>query len=481
MLTEGLATLEMYRKLAREYAQLEADFPSITQKFHGWEPVIAKSEICKSLDRLQELRLLLGATAAKVECLLDRAMIDPKEHSAAREALTDYCWERIIQAENSGNIELFAYYEEQFRHYDNEKYTRQIDEAGSLSLSSSPSGAVVYLAKFHEAGFILELGESSYLGKTPLSQISLPMGSYLAILRKEGYKDVSYPIFISRGFKWQGAVNLFTEEDVGDGFIHIPAGPFIAGGDPETRGWALPASKPWIDDYFLAQHPVLSWEYLEFINDLAPVDRDQAVRRAPRVYPESGCYLIETDDGTFALPPPGNDGQKWGPSTPVLAVSWHDAMAYCKWRSQREGCSFRLPTEFEWEKAARGVDGRWYPWGNRFDASLCNMRDSRPLGPGPVSIDDFPTDCSVYGVRGLAGNVRDWTSTCVGDTLGTDAMLKDIAYRKQHPARDAMVIRGGAWSPILPRLADRYWISPELVLSFLGFRLAKSAPERSSP
>jgi len=254
----------------------------------------------------------------------------------------------------------------------------------------------------------------------------------------------------------------------------VPGGPFIEGGDPHTGGWSLPRSLPRVDDFFLAKHPVTSSEYLEFINDIAKVDRDDARRRSPRVYPERGSYLVETPEGHFEPPSPGADGQRWDPRLPIFAISWHDAMAYCSWRSTRDGCEYRLPTEREWEKAARGVDGRWYPWGNRFDPSLCNMRDSRLPGPGPVPVDEFPTDVSVYGVRGLAGNVRDWTATQLSEELGEGAMLPEIGYQKWRNAHDTRVIRGGAWSPLVPRLADRYWVVPTLVLSFLGFRLARS-------
>jgi serine/threonine-protein kinase len=269
---------------------------------------------------------------------------------------------------------------------------------------------------------------------------------------------------------------MLREQDIGAGFIHVPAGPFREGGDPLTRGWALPSARPALGDFLIAEHPVTSAEYLEFLNDLARSDRELAWRRSPRVYPDRGSYLREAADGTLSLPERGADGQEWSGRVPALGVSWFDAVAYCEWRSERDGCRYRLPTEREWEKAARGVDGRWYPWGNRFDPSLCNMRDSRLPAAGPVPVDEFPADISPYGVRGMAGNVRDWTSTVVADELGDSAVLSEIGYQRWRDAHDTRVIRGGAWSPLVPRVADRYWISPEVVLSFLGFRLAKDVP-----
>ena len=111
----------------------------------------------------------------------------------------------------------------------------------------------------------------------------------------------------------------------------------------------------------------------------------------------------------------------------------------------------------------RGVDGRWFPWGWRFDPSLCNMRLSRRERNALVVIDDFPTDLSVYGVRGLGGNIRDWTSTENIEGSGPER-------------RVSRVHRGGCWSSVARncRAALRYWFVPAGVLDGVGFRLARS-------
>ena len=139
-------------------------------------------------------------------------------------------------------------------------------------------------------------------------------------------------------------------------------------------------------------------------------------------------------------------------------------MAYCEWRSTRDGRAYRLPTEQEWEKAARGVDGRLFPWGWRFDPSLCNMRLSRKERTSPVVIDDFVTDVSVYGVRGFGGNIRDWTSTENVEGSGPKR-------------RVSRVRRGGCWNSDTCecRAASRNWSVPTYVLDYVGFRLARSS------
>jgi eukaryotic-like serine/threonine-protein kinase len=88
-------------------------------------------------------------------------------------------------------------------------------------------------------------------------------------------------------------------------------------------------------------------------------------------------------------------------------VSWEDLMAFCAWKSRKTGLLFSLPYEIHWEKAARGTDGRSFPFGNVEDATFMNINTSHEAGQRPAVVDSFPTDESVYGVRGLAGNSRD--------------------------------------------------------------------------
>jgi serine/threonine-protein kinase len=131
---------------------------------------------------------------------------------------------------------------------------------------------------------------------------------------------------------------------------------------------------------------------------------------------------------------------------PIECVSWFDAVAYCRWRSTRDGCVYRLPTEIEWEKAARGVDGRRLPWGNQFDPSFCKMSQSRPEHAQPEPVGSFPTDTSPYGVRDLAGGMRCWAADVFGQLTAEEAMAEPEpppgTPRDQFGIR---VLRGGAW------------------------------------
>jgi toxoflavin biosynthesis protein ToxD len=94
---------------------------------------------------------------------------------------------------------------------------------------------------------------------------------------------------------------------------------------------------------------------------------------------------------------------------PVVLVSVDDAQSYCQWKGKKHGRTYRLPTEDEWEKSARGTDHRYFPWGNQWDPSRLNMSEKGPYETTPV--DHYPQGKSFYGLHDMAGNVFQWTQT----------------------------------------------------------------------
>jgi serine/threonine-protein kinase len=161
---------------------------------------------------------------------------------------------------------------------------------------------------------------------------------------------------------------------------------------------------------------------------------------------------------------------------PVVFVDWHAASAYAAYLARRTGLPWRLPSELEWEKAARGVDGRFMPWGDHVEPTWACVSGSHRERKRIMPVEDYLTDVSPYGVRGMAGNVRDWCidrwslegpKMSAGVVQVEAAMSDDDAYRP---------IRGGAWISAgdLSRISVRYTERPVSRHGVLGFRVARS-------
>lgn len=163
-----------------------------------------------------------------------------------------------------------------------------------------------------------------------------------------------------------------------------------------------------------------------------------------------------------------DDAAYSGPNQPVVGVTWYEANAYCAWLSEMVGHPCRLPTEAEWEAAARGGRVRRYPWGYRFDPARANTVEGRVLGTTPVGL--YPRGVGPLGLWDGAGNVWEWTSS-----LYQPYPYRPDDGREDPSASGRRVLRGGSWgnNSRLARCASRTLSHPDLFHDYYGFRVVR--------
>ena len=263
------------------------------------------------------------------------------------------------------------------------------------------------------------------------------------------------------------------------GFIHIPKGKFLMGSDPKVDQQADDYEQPQHEldipyDYYLARYPVTVAQYGTFIG-------------------QSGYKATDEDSLRGTL------------NHPVVYVTWYDTLEYCKWLDQKlkslslqkikevrdedqlafwqgvaeEKLHVSLPSEAEWEKAARSSDGRIYPWGSEFEAERANMSDTGINATSTVGC--FPLGASPYGVLDISGNVFEWTRSLWGKDFSNPDFKYPYTLEKKredlNASRETLrVLRGGSFDFVsrLVRCAFRLRYLPDLRDVIIGFRVVVS-------
>lgn len=288
----------------------------------------------------------------------------------------------------------------------------------------------------------------------------------------------------------QGAPAVITGKD-GAEMLLVPAGEFSMGSAEDEMlhlldDWPMakreslerevPRHRVYLDAFYIDKYEVTKARFQQFVQ--ATNHRTQAERDG-----WGWVYTGQKDEqmtGASWRTPRGPGQESAGQEQhPVVQVSWEDAKAYCTWAGKR------LPTEAEWEKAARGAEGRIYPWGNQFDGTLLNACDTHCEYEGKDdAVDDgyrytapvgsYEGGKSPYGVYDMAGNVWEW----VADWFDKDYYKHSPARNPRGPnAGDQAVLRGGGWygNALRVRASFRSKFAPETRHDNIGFRCAKSS------
>jgi formylglycine-generating enzyme required for sulfatase activity len=287
-------------------------------------------------------------------------------------------------------------------------------------------------------------------------------------------------------------------------FVEVPAGRFLMGSsvaDPDARGNEKPQHELYLPTYYIGKTPVTNAQFRPFVEGDGYTNRD---------YWTKDGWQWRTEKNR--VQPSYWDDQKWnGAEYPVVGITWYEAMAYAAWLSAQTGEDYRLPNEADWEKAARGTDGRIYPWGNTWEAGRCNYskfnefaktgvesllpggfllrpagsklmnsfgwRAGNPIGQASP-VGKFLDGASPYGTLDMAGNVWEWTRSSYQDYPYDSG---DGREEIRNAKTKRLAVRGGSWNSLRSdvRCAARIRSYPSNGDTMTGCRLVLSLRDMS--
>jgi formylglycine-generating enzyme required for sulfatase activity len=355
------------------------------------------------------------------------------------------------------------------------------NEPARLIVESVPSPARVIAQRYLDDHGRRRLADPIELGSTPRLIGSLAPGPYLVTVQVTGRPEVRAPILLERGEKL--AITVPVPAEVPPGYVFVPPGRFLYGSSDNddmrrTMMSAQPLHQVLTKSFLIARHEVTFGDWIEFLRDLPSGERATRLPHTPeapsahasasvelaqprpdhfvlRLQPTSRTYVgepgqpIRYERATAAI-------QDWM-RMPVSGISWDDALAYAAWLDRTGRLAGARPcTEHEWERAARGADGRLFPHGDRLAPSDANFAETYGRASdafGPDEVGSHPRSDSPFGVADLAGNGWEWVLAVSGT--------------------DQVAIRGGGWyhNPLAARSNNREPCEPSMRAVTVGLRI----------
>ncbi len=458
---------QVLQQRAAAFASFDERDPSTGEKIWGLALAGAPQVEARYTDALNELETALSLAS---------------DRSDLRRSLAEVLHERAALAEREHDPALATELRNRARLYDVAGEQATIWSAPAhIDLTTNPPGVRVTLAAYlRNAEDQLELGPVQELGPTPLTDLPLAAGSYLLQLEAADHATIRYPLQLARDEQLTLDLKLPLAAALPPGFIYVAPGRFLFGSasDEDLRQSflnAVPMHEVRTDAYLIAEHETTYAEWITFLESLPPLQRsvrmrtgDSALfRPAPTLaYRDSQWHItlrIGDTSATFRADQPlhypvrnRRADQNWL-RFPVSGINSADVDAYLAWldRSQRVPGA-RLCSEFEWERAARGADGRKYSTGDVIrpdDANFDATYEKKVAAFGPDEVGSHPASVSPFGVQDTMGNVWEWVTPSV--------------------SRGESVVRGGAFyfDRLTASASNRGTVDPELRDGTVGLRV----------
>ncbi len=327
-----------------------------------------------------------------------------------------------------------------------------------LDLDLRPRGAEVSVATYErDAGGRLTLGPRRTLSITPGVAIDLPAGSHLLLITAEGHAPVRYPVHLTRDETLQASLTLPRASEVPEGFVYVPAGSFLFGSasDEDLRKGFLtapPLHERSTEAFLIARHETTYADWITFLEVLSPEQRAARLRLGEGSAFRQAPVLSRDDQGQWQMSvqmgeqrysaragEPLKITARTGPGAvqdwlrfPVGGINWDDAQTYVRWLDESGRVpGARLCSEVEWERAARGADGRKFPTGDTVGPEDANFdethaRDFAAMGPDEVG--SHPASESPLGLHDTMGNVWEWVTAGSSAPDGAGSVARGGAF-----------------------------------------------------
>ncbi|MCE9636811.1 MAG: SUMF1/EgtB/PvdO family nonheme iron enzyme [Planctomycetes bacterium] len=460
-LREASGLIESARRLVARANQLHDEAErldrmatDLRRTLPPWAGEDDKRRLWQLEDGAKRTRVDGADTHARATDLASRALAHDAQHPEARSLVARLHFDRYLDAERRGHVEEATWLRRMVERYDDGALGDRFRDRAAIAVETEPAGARVVVSKLAEQDRRRVAVSPRELERTPLVDDSLGAGDWLLEIRHDGCEHARVPIRLGRGERRVVSVRLLRSGALPRGFVLVPRGEFIYGQGTD----ATPVDT---GDFAIAETPVQLRDYAAWLDELAATGLEAASPHVPWV--ETHGALLRLSGGKHVFNPASPMSRRplvEHPELPVVGIARASAEAYAAWLGARTGVTLTLPTEVQWEKAARGTDGRAYPWGDHFDPTFCSMYESTRDPANLRPIGAFPSDVSPYGVRDMAGGVREW---CRDDV---DA------------GRKLAVCRGGAWY-LRGRectVTSRWTVEADTRNPGIGFRLCWEIP-----